>query len=102
MNINITSGIQIGGFLYPVKMDTGNNKALRAVARVAECDNLNHCIGIDTDQSPESISENFLHEAIEAINHIYCHDELTHDKITQLGYGLHQVMESLGVKFGRN
>jgi hypothetical protein len=55
---------------------------------------------IENQINDVQISKTFIHEIIEAVNRIYCDDNIEHPTIQRLSYGLHQVMESLGVRFG--
>ncbi len=100
MIIDITKGIKVGGFDYTVDMSRDGHRRILANAHVGECDHLNRILSVDCDVSAAYASEAFIHEIIEAVNNVYCSDEIDHAKITQLAYGLHQVMESLNVRFG--
>ncbi len=100
MIVDITKGIEIGGFLYDVDISHAAHHALLAAGHAGSCDCRNQTIAIDVTESPAQVSETFIHEIIEAVDHVYCNDKLEHEKICQLSYGLHQVMESLGVRFG--
>jgi len=100
--IDISKGIEIGGFHFDVNMSDEAHKSLRGNNLSGECDHTLKIIKIDNDMAGVQISETFIHEVIEEINHIFCSDSLNHEQINQLGYGLHQVMESLGVRFGKN
>lgn len=100
--IDITRGIEVGGFHFDVDMSDEAHKMLRGNNLSGECDHTQKIIRIDNDMAAVSISETFLHEVVEEINHIYCANSLNHGQIDQLGYGLHQVLESLGVRFGKD
>lgn len=99
--IDISKGIQVGGFHFTVDLSEKAHRDLRADDDFGQCDFQNHSISVDWDNSPEQISKTFLHEVIEAVNHIYCDDKVEHEKLQELSYGLHQVCESLGVRFGK-
>ena len=100
--IDITRGIEVGGFHFDVDMSDEAHKMLRGELRCGECSHSEKVMRIDSDMSDVRISETFLHEVIEAVNNIYCSDSLNHDQITQLSYGIHQALESLGVRFGKD
>lgn len=100
MKIDITKGIKVGGFDYAVDTTERAHKDLRADNDAGQCDLLNHTLSIDIERSEQAISKTFIHEVIEAVNHIYCDNKIEHEKIQQLSFGIHQVMESLGVQFG--
>jgi hypothetical protein len=97
--IDISGGISVGGFHYDVDMSEVAHKNLHADSDNGQCDCFNHVISIDPDMPPVLISKTFIHEIIEAVDQVYCDSKLDHEKIQQLSYGLHQVFESLGVRF---
>ncbi len=101
MLIDITKGIKVGGFDYTIDLSKQAHKTLRSDNDNGQCDCEWRSISLDPDRDVVSISATFLHEVIEAVNHVYCNDKLEHEKITQVAYGLHQVMESLGIQFGK-
>lgn len=101
MIIDITKGITVGGFDYAVDMSEKTHRDLLADNNAGECDCRNCVITIDYAESPQKISKVFIHEVIEAVNHVYCNDKIEHERIHQLSFGLHQIMESLNVRFGK-
>ncbi len=101
MLVDISKGIKVGGFDYAVDMSQEAHRDLVADHDVGQCDCKNHKIMVDCDENEQQISKTFLHEVIEAVNHVFCADKIEHERIQQLSFGLHQVMESLGVKFGK-
>jgi hypothetical protein len=100
MIVDISKGIAVGGFHYEVDMSEKAHRDLSADNDNGQCDMLNNVISINRDINELSISKTFIHEVIEAVNHVYCDNKIEHEKIQQLSYGLHQVCESLGVRFG--
>ncbi len=98
--INVTKGIKVGGFDFSIDMSEEAHRDLVADHDLGQCDCLNLSISIDKDGNEQQVSKVFLHEVIEAVNHIYCNDKVEHEKIQQLSFGIHQVMESLQVRFG--
>lgn len=101
MLVDITKGIKVGGFDYAIDMGEKVHRDLLANNNSGQCDCRNKIITIDYDESEQQISKTFIHEVIEAVNHVYCGDKVEHEKIQQLSFGLHQVMESLGIQFGK-
>ncbi len=99
--IDVSKGIQVGGYPYRIDLSKEAKRMLLANNNMGECDSLNRKISLMYDADEISISETFLHECIEAINHVYCNHNLDHERICQLSFGLHQVFESLGVRFGK-
>lgn len=97
--VNISKGIQVGGFRYAVDTSEKAHRDLLADHDAGQCDCRNKVISLDYDESPEQISKTFIHEVIEAVNHVYCNDKVEHEKIQQLSFGIHQVCESLEVRF---
>ncbi len=101
IEVDITKGIKVGGFDFTVDMSDRAHKMLRADSDLGQCDLENHVISVMCDMAPQTTSKVFIHEIIEAVNHIYCNNKIEHEKIQQLSFGLHQVCESLGVRFGK-
>ena len=99
--VDITQGIQVGGFHFDVDTSGKAHRMLLADRNCGEVDLLHHVISLDTTLDPEQISKTFLHEAIEAVVCYYCDNKVEHERIEQLSFGLHQVMVSLGVRFGK-
>ena len=100
MIIDIQNGIQCGGYKFTIKMDGDTHRLLRSNNNNGECDCNNLTISLDNDMESNMFSKTFIHEIIEAVNYIYCDNKVEHEKIQQLSFGIHQVMESLGVRFG--
>ena len=98
--VDITKGIKVGGFDYLVDLSEKATKMLRADRDNGQCDCFNKVISICRDEGEQQVSKTFLHEVIEAVNYIYCDNKVEHEKIEQLSFGIHQVMESLGIRFG--
>jgi hypothetical protein len=101
IKVDIAQGIKVGGFDYSVDMSEQAHRDLVADHDAGQCDCRNHRIQIDKDEDEQQISKTFIHEVIEAVNHVYCNDKLEHEKIQELSFGIHQVMESLGIRFGK-
>lgn len=100
MLVDISHGIQVAGFHYDVDMSAATHQRLIANSDYGSCDCLNKVIEVDCMVDPEQRSKTFLHEVLEALNHVYCNNKLEHEKIEQLSFGLHQVCVSLGLRFG--
>jgi hypothetical protein len=100
IKIDVTKGIKVGGFTYAVKLDEDAYHLLIGENNYGHCDNRNKIIRINNKDTEIEISETFLHEMMEAINKVYLVGELDHVKLSQISLGIHQVMESLGVRFG--
>ena len=98
--IDISKGVDVGGFHYIVDVGETAQKELHAESCNGQCNTETSRITLNRYADAEHLSKTFIHELLEAVNHIYCHDNLEHNQITSLGYGIHQAMESLGVRFG--
>ncbi len=98
--IDISKGIQVGGYRYRVRVDEEAHNRLEGTHEYGVCCYHSQEILLDSTLKPERISETALHEFLEAVNVVFCAGELEHSKLLQLGYGLHQVLESLGVRLG--
>jgi tRNA U34 2-thiouridine synthase MnmA/TrmU len=100
-NVDISKGIQVGGFRFSVDTSESSRKHLDADRDLGQCDFDNHTIQINNKIDSIHQSKVFIHEVIEAVNQIYCDGEIPHPNIQRLSYGLHQVLEDLGVRFGK-
>ncbi len=99
IEVDISPGIQVGGFHYKVDTSEEAHRMLLADNDSGQCDLRNKVLSIDYAECPEQISKTFIHEVIEAVCCVYCNNKVEHEKIQQLSYGIHQVLESLGVRF---
>ena len=97
--VDISKGIQVGGFCFQVKKSDRKDKELLLRNHSGECDYVDKCISLYQDMDDIDTSEVFLHETIHAIDLIYNDHRLSEEMVGHLGYGLHQVMESLGIRF---
>ncbi len=100
IKVDITKGIDVGGFHYIVDMSERAHRALLGDNDIGQCDCRNHIISVDNAESEQQISKTFIHEVIEVVNYVYCDNKVEHEKIQQLSFGIHQVCESLGLRFG--
>lgn len=99
IKIKIPMTIRIGGFEYRIDCSKEAEIDLKARIRLGETIALTRVIKLDVSTIPQQTSETFIHEVIECIANIYCNDTLEHDQISNLSFGLHQVLEQLGVRF---
>lgn len=97
--IKTNKGVEVGGFLFSIDTSIQAHKTVTANDNFGECDLRNHTISLSNDIDEVLKSKVFLHELIEAVNHIYCDNSVPHDKIQQLSFGLHQAFESLDLRF---
>ena len=95
--VDITGGIECGGFHYEVLCDDESRRLLEGTQRLGECLNLHHIIRLHHGYS--SLGETFLHECLEAISYIYLDSDIKHTQISGLAQGLYQVLHSLGIEF---
>ena len=98
IEIDVSKGIQVGGFHYDIDTSNDAMRRCRSENRIGECSHQEGVIRIDPTFSDVTTSSVFIHEAIEAVKNVYC-VKVEHDDIERLEAGLHQVMESLGVRF---
>lgn len=97
--VDVSRGIKVGGFDYRVDASERARRDLAADSDYGQADNRNKVISIDHDECPQQVSKTFIHEVLEVVDYVYCDHKLEHERISQLSFGLHQVMESLGVRF---
>lgn len=99
IEIKIPPKIPVGGFIIPILMDEKTDQELdaagglfgRYIARLK-------IIQLLTRQSPQELTNTFVHEVSHAINDIYNAD-VNDDGIYDLTNGWHQVFEILGIRF---
>jgi len=87
--------IPVGGYDYKVIQ---TNVATQHNCR-GQCSHVALEITIEHSLLPNIKDEVFWHEVIHAIDKSYCDQELSEVQVAGLASGLHQVMNSLGVKF---
>ena len=93
------ASIQVGGFRYSVEAGSDAARDCRRETRYGSCDNVELVIRIDSKWGECRTSETIIHEMLEAVVYIYLNGELKHKDLSLIANGLHQVMESLGVRF---
>ncbi|MBU2052428.1 hypothetical protein KKH13_04465 [Patescibacteria group bacterium] len=101
MTIEIPDTVKIGGFDFKVVQDEATNVELRANSCWGDYSAPLKRIRLQTDTLPQECSHVFLHEVIHAINGVYLSYSLQEAEITGLSNGLFQVLDQLGVRFGR-
>ena len=97
--IDVRKGFQLAGFYFSVEAEHSNCKGLARNNNLGTCDSGTKEIKIETGYGPTQTSETFIHEILEAITWHYLRDKLRHEDLVRMSLGLHQVMESLGVRF---
>ena len=98
--VDISKGIKVGGFDFTIDASDIAHKSLRSDNDNGQCNCNTHVISLDNDMDETQTSKTFIHVVIEAVNYIYCDSKIEHEKIQQLSFGIHQVMESLDIRFG--
>ena len=98
IKVNISGGINVGGFHYVI--DASKEAHLDCISqdRYGTTNGFRKLITLDSEVSPEQFNETFIHEILESVCPIYG-VKLEHEQLSSLAYGIHQVMESLGVRF---
>jgi hypothetical protein len=84
--MKIPESVKIGGHLYQIKTDS---QLQNDRGREGETSPHRLIINIDASGAPTHIEEALIHEIVENWNH-RCELGLPHDKITTLGFLLHQ------------
>ena len=100
MNVDVSKGFDLGCFHYQVKDDDEATEDLRSRSRYGECSWQRQIIRVSNEFAPEQYHNTFLHEAIEAVNEVYCNGKVKHDEITNIANGLAQIFMSLDIQFG--
>lgn len=99
INIDMSNGLECGGFHYRVLSGKAMSDELKAMGEYGSCNTLLQVIRIDNQISEERTSHTFIHEIIEIINDL-SELGLDHHTITVLSKSFHQTMESVGVRLG--
>jgi len=92
-------GIEVGPFHYSVISDAESDRELGDRQLYGDCSHMLRRIRVASDTSREQFTCTFLHEAIEAINNVWCNDKMEHALITNVAYGLAQMCRGLGIEF---
>ncbi len=100
LRVDVTKGIKVGGLDYRVDLSEAAGKHCNSENRLGTCTFTEQLIRVDASWGEQRTSGTFLHEVVEAVNEEYCEHKIDHEVISRLANGLHQVMESLGVRFG--
>lgn len=91
--------IKVGGYSYSI--DVSEEACLDLESKVAFADhsNLLKRIRLNRRATPQQIDNDFLHETLHAIGHVYFDDELDEKTVSALANGLQQVLGQLGIHF---
>ncbi len=101
-SINIPKTFKIGGFDYTFEVSPEHDRELNSNGNQGECSHTMRRIIVRSNLTPQQVSETFLHECIHAVDGVYCNYKLTEDEVYQLGNGLFQILEQLGIRFTIN
>lgn len=87
--------IQVGARYYQIIVDP---KLVLREGLVGVCDHEGLTIYIQERDIKESQTEVFWHESAEAINSVFLANSLSHNEVSALAQGIHQVFSSLGIE----
>ncbi len=99
--VSIPKSLKFGGFDYSIDMSQSTVQQLMGRGHYGECAGMTKEIRLDSSQSPQQLSETFIHECLEAVSTVWCDRGVAHDHLSILATGLHQVLEQLEVRFVR-
>ncbi len=97
--MKIPGSITVGGYSYTV--DIGESAALDLESKIAFADhsNLLKRIRLNSRATQQQMDNDFIHETLHAIGHVYFDDDLDERVVSGLANGLQQVLNQLGVHF---
>lgn len=101
IEVRIPETIKVGGFDFKIEFSPQHDVELKENQNYGECSHRLKRIRIETDLSPQQLSETVIHEFVHAVDGVYCNYKLTEDETKQLGNGLLQILEQLGIRFVR-
>ena len=97
IEIKLPKKIKVGGLTYRVKIV--KDQSLKADHLWGKTISLTQEMLLEVEAPPERFSEAFIHELIHTVDAIYLGDRLKEEDIIPLANGLHQALESMGVRF---
>ncbi len=99
-SIPIPKKLNIAGLTFSIQVQPCRED-LHRCGVLGTCSPVSQTIVIDPTTSPQMVNLTFIHEIVHAVSAVYCNDELEEKTVSQLAYGLHQVLEQLGIRFAR-
>ena len=97
--IKIPRKIKVGGIDYKIVTGKDVELDLSGTNLAGQACHTSQLIQLSLNTTPQHLHDTILHEVLHAINTVYNHNNLTEDDVTQIAHGLHQVLESMGVRF---
>ncbi len=97
--IQIPSTVKIAGFDFEVRMSSITDGELECADLYGQTHNRKQIIRMNQTETPQHISECFIHEVIHAVNGIFTDSKMTENQVQSSAAGLHQVFEQLGIRF---
>jgi len=97
--VDISNGFEIGGYHIGVKMNDEARKRCQARDVYGSCSLMLEEMLLDASQTSNKLSNTFIHETVHLVSDLFALG-LEEEAVIALGNGMHQVMESLGVRFG--
>ena len=98
-DISVKNGFQCGGFKYRVLFDEDTREEMASRGTYGNSSHSRGNVRIDPSIGVDHISNTFTHEILHVSDNIYLNGVLTEDQVVALANGLHQILESLGVRF---
>ena len=99
MKVDVSKGFELGSYHYKVLQSNEVEKGLEGDNAYGKCSNLHRQILMTKNFSPDQFCNTFIHECLEAVNNIYCNNNMKHDLLSNTGNGLSQILKSLGISF---
>ena len=97
--MRLPNTVQVGGYSYTI--DTSEQAALELQDKVAYGDHSSSLkrIRLNRKATQQQLDNDFLHEAMHAVDHVYFDGKTGEAVLCGLANGLHQVFNQLGIHF---
>lgn len=99
--VKIPRKLKIGGFDFSVNISPCTDKELECADLYGQVNERKQIIRIGSSDTPQRISECFMHEVFHATNGIFAGGKIDEAQVKATVAGFHQVMEQLGIRFVR-
>ncbi len=97
--MKLPANVQIGGYTYTIDLSDQAANELESKAAFADHSNLLKRIRLNSRATQQQMDNDFIHETLHAIGHVYFDDDLDEKVVSGLANGLQQVLGQMGIHF---
>ena len=97
IEIKLPKKIKVGGLTYKIHLDKKGQ--LQSDHNWGKTSAILQEVSLEVNATPERFSSCFIHELLHIADTVYLNDQLTEQQVSVLANGLHQALESMGVRF---